>query len=100
MAACPALTVTPSSNVQPDTQAIAQAIATLGVGGQNAANGQHARARGLDRSDFLDSVEKAWSQLDRETFPVMHDLAPQVRAHNDRVDFLAGIDIILRDIAR
>ena len=41
----------------------------LGVGGWNAANGQLARARGLDRSDFLDAVATAWSQLDPDWYP-------------------------------
>lgn len=72
----------------------------LGVGGRNAANGQLARSRGLDRSDFLASVANAWSQLDAETFPFTRSLAPQVRTHDDRADFLAGINLILKGIAR
>jgi hypothetical protein len=35
----------------------------LGVAGRNAANGQFARVRGLDRSDFLEAVATMWSQL-------------------------------------
>jgi AcrR family transcriptional regulator len=70
----------------------------LGVGGQNAANGQLARTRGLDRSDFLEAVSTAWSQLDPEEYPFARSVAGQLRAHDDRVDFLAGIDLILRGI--
>lgn len=70
----------------------------LGVGGRNAGNGQLARARGLDRSDFLEAVEKAWSQLDPQAYPFTRSVAAQVRAHDDRVDFLAGIDLILGGI--
>jgi AcrR family transcriptional regulator len=70
----------------------------LGVGGQNAANGQLARARGLDRSDFLEAVATAWSRLDAQEYPFTRSVAGQVRAHDDRVDFLAGIDLILRGI--
>jgi AcrR family transcriptional regulator len=70
----------------------------LGVGGRNAANGQLARARGLDRSDFLEAVATAWSQLDPHEYPFTRSVAGQVRAHDDRVDFLAGIDLILRGI--
>ncbi len=70
----------------------------LGVAGRNAANGQFARMRGLDRSDFLEVVSTAWSQLDREEFPFARSLAARMRAHNDRNDFLAGIDLILRGI--
>jgi AcrR family transcriptional regulator len=71
----------------------------LGVGGQNAANGQFARALGVDRSDFLATVSTAWSELDPDTYPFVRSLAGQLRAHDDRVDFLAGIDLILGGIA-
>jgi AcrR family transcriptional regulator len=70
----------------------------LGVGGQNAANGQLARARGIDRSDFLEAVATMWSQLDPQEYPFTRSVAGQVRAHDDRIDFLAGIDLILRGI--
>ena len=70
----------------------------LGVGGQNAANGQFARTRGVDRSDFLEAVATAWSQLDPDEYPFARSVAGQLRAHDDRVDFLAGIDLILNGI--
>jgi AcrR family transcriptional regulator len=70
----------------------------LGVGGQNAANGQLARTRGLDRSDFLKAVATVWSQLDPHEYPFARSLAGQLRAHDDRMDFLAGIDLILKGI--
>jgi len=70
----------------------------LGVGGQNAANAQFARTRGLDRSDFLDAVSTVWSQLDPDEYPFARSVAGQLRAHDDRMDFLAGIDLILRGI--
>jgi AcrR family transcriptional regulator len=71
----------------------------LGVSRQNAANGQLARTRGLDRSDFLEAVSNAWSQLDPEEYPFARSVTGQIRDHDDRVDFLAGIDLILRGIA-
>jgi AcrR family transcriptional regulator len=70
----------------------------LGVGGQNAANGQLARTRGLDRSDFLNAMSTAWSQLDPDEYPFARSVAGQLRAHDDRLDFLTGIDLILRGI--
>ena len=70
----------------------------LGVGGQNAANGQLARTQGLDRDDFLEGVAAMWSQLDPREYPFTHSLAAQVRSHDDRADFLAGIDLILKGI--
>jgi AcrR family transcriptional regulator len=71
----------------------------LGVGGQNAANGQTARNRGLDRANFLETTSTTWSQLDPDEYPFTHSIAGQLRAHDDRVDFLAGIDLILGGIA-
>ena len=70
----------------------------LGVGGRNATNGQLARARALDRDEFLASVANAWSQLDPQAYPFTRSLAAHVRTHDDRVDFLAGINLILRGI--
>ncbi len=70
----------------------------LGVAGRNAANGQLARTQGLDRSDFLNAVSTVWSQLDPEEYPFARSMAGQMRAHDDRKDFLAGIDLILRGI--
>jgi len=67
----------------------------LGVSRQNAANGQLARTRGLDRSDFLEAVSTAWSQLDPKEYPFARSVARQIRDHDDRMDFLAGIDLIL-----
>ena len=70
----------------------------LGVAGRNAANGQLARTRGLDRADFLEAVSTVWSHLDPEEYPFARSLVAQMRAHDDRKDFLAGIDLILKGI--
>jgi AcrR family transcriptional regulator len=70
----------------------------LGVGGQNAANAQYAQAHKLDRTDFLEALAKAWSQLDPDEYPFARSFAAQLPRHDDRVDFLAGIDLILRGI--
>jgi AcrR family transcriptional regulator len=70
----------------------------LGVGGRNAANGQYGRTHGLDRSDFLEAVSAEWSQLDPEEYSFVRSLAAPLRAHDDRKDFLAGIDLILKGI--
>ncbi len=70
----------------------------LGVSRQNAANGQLARIRGLDRSEFLEGVATAWGQLDAKVYPFSRSVAGQIRDHDDRVDFGAGIDLILRGI--
>ena len=70
----------------------------LGVAGQNAANGQLGRTMGVDRSDFLEVVSNAWSRLDPDRYPFTRSVAGQLRAHDDRSDFLAGIDLILHGI--
>ena len=71
----------------------------LGVGGQNAANGQLAREQNLDRSNFLDSMAATWAMLDPAEYPFAHAVAAQMREHDDREDFLAGIDLLLAGLA-
>ncbi|MGX9697601.1 TetR/AcrR family transcriptional regulator [Janthinobacterium lividum] len=67
----------------------------LGVSGQNAANAAIARGKGLERAHFLDTMAGAWSRLDAQAFPFARKVAGQLRAHDDREDFLAGIDLIV-----
>ena len=67
----------------------------LGVSGQNAANAVIAREQGLERAHFLDTLAGAWSRLDAQAFPFARKVAGQLRAHDDREDFLAGIDLIV-----
>ena len=68
----------------------------LGVGGQNAANAQAAQARGAERAEVLGAVAKHWSQLDAQAYPFVRSVAAQMSAHDDRADFLVGIDLILQ----
>ncbi|MFE1934760.1 TetR/AcrR family transcriptional regulator [Streptomyces sp. NPDC059474] len=69
----------------------------LGAAGQNAANG-----RGLgpdvDRGEFLAAASRAWQELDPEEYPFTRAVAEQMREHDDREQFLAGIDLILTGI--
>ncbi|MDN3261166.1 TetR family transcriptional regulator [Streptomyces sp. CSDS2] len=69
----------------------------LGVAGQNAANTRAARAN-PDRDAFLDAVATAWRELDPVEYAFTRDVAGQLRAHDDRAEFLAGIDLILAGI--
>jgi AcrR family transcriptional regulator len=71
----------------------------VGVAGQNAANARIGQERALDRSTFLDALATQWSQLDAAAFPFVRSAAAQLRAHDDRADFVAGIDLILDGIA-
>ncbi len=65
----------------------------LGVAGQNAANAR--RVCEGDRTEFLATVAARWTQHDPAHYPFVHQVAPQLRDHDDREQFLAGIDLIL-----
>ncbi|MCX4728581.1 TetR/AcrR family transcriptional regulator [Streptomyces sp. NPDC090052] len=69
----------------------------LGVAGQNAANARlHAHV--TDRAEFLGSVAAQWTQLDPAEYPFVHQVAAQLSEHDDREQFLAGIDLFLAGI--
>jgi hypothetical protein len=69
----------------------------LGLAGQYAA-GARLLPRETDRSAFLATVAAQWAQLDPAEYPFMHQMATQLREHDDREQFLAGIDLILAGI--
>jgi hypothetical protein len=65
--------------------------------------GQYAAAARLippetDRTAFLETVAARWAQLDPAQYPFMHQVATQLPEHDDREQFLAGIDLILAGI--
>lgn len=70
----------------------------VGVAGQNAVNARLLPG-GTDRSDFLSAVVARWTQLNPAAYPFVHQMAEQLREHDDREQFLAGIDLILAGIA-
>ncbi|MFC8383052.1 TetR/AcrR family transcriptional regulator [Nocardia sp. NPDC057272] len=70
----------------------------LGVAGQNAANAR-LEVREGDRSAFLGAVAARWTPHDPAEFPFAHQIAEQLREHDDREQFLAGIDFVLAGIA-
>jgi AcrR family transcriptional regulator len=70
----------------------------LGVAGQNAANAQYARTNEINRSNFLEAVSTSWLQLDPDEYPFARSVAGQLRSHDDRTDFLAGINLFLKGI--
>jgi AcrR family transcriptional regulator len=69
----------------------------LGLAGQYAA-GARLLAPDTDRSAFLATVAARWAQLDPAQYPFMRQVAAQLREHDDREQFLAGIDLILAGI--
>jgi AcrR family transcriptional regulator len=70
----------------------------FGVAGQNAANARALATSNLDRSAFLATVAAQWAQLDPAKYPSLHKAGTQLREHDDREQFLAGIDLILAGI--
>lgn len=70
----------------------------LGVACQNAANATMARRLELDREQFLGGMAEEWSRLDAAIFPFTQDISSQLSAHDDRDDFLTGVDLILAGI--
>ena len=69
----------------------------LGLAGQYAAAARLI-PRDTDRSAFLATVAARWTQRDPAEYPFVHQVAAQLREHDDREQFLAGIDLILAGI--
>lgn len=69
----------------------------IGESRENAANGR-AYEPPPDRAEFLETVAAAWKALDPHEYPFTRNVADQLRAHDDRAEFLAGIDLILAGI--
>lgn len=69
----------------------------LGVAGQNAANAR-LHADGTDREAFLGAVAAQWVELDPARYPFVRRVAARLPDHDDREQFLAGIDLILAGI--
>ncbi|MDF0528804.1 TetR/AcrR family transcriptional regulator C-terminal domain-containing protein [Tsukamurella sp. 8F] len=65
----------------------------LGVAGQNAANARMRHTAG--RNEVLAGAAELWASRDPAAYPFLHRAAEQLRDHDDREQFLAGIDLIL-----
>lgn len=70
----------------------------LGVSGQNAGNRGEIEP-GSDRAAFLAQEAARWLALDAAEYPFTRSLVDQLREHDDRAEFLAGIDLILAGIS-
>jgi AcrR family transcriptional regulator len=64
---------------------------------QNAANGRLYNPS-PDRTEFLEQLAAQWQALDPDAFPFTRNAAKQLREHDDRAEFLAGVDLILAGI--
>ncbi|MGW1878940.1 TetR/AcrR family transcriptional regulator [Streptomyces sp. NPDC001975] len=69
----------------------------LGAAGQNAVNAG-APGPDTDREEFLGAVSTAWKELDPDDYPFTRAVADHMREHDDREQFLAGIDYVLTGI--
>ncbi|MCD2194524.1 TetR/AcrR family transcriptional regulator [Actinomycetospora endophytica] len=70
----------------------------LGVAGQNAANARVLAHDDADRSTYLATVAAQWEDLDPERYPFVRRAATRLADHDDRAQFLAGVDLILAGI--
>lgn len=71
----------------------------LGVAGQNAANARIFADTNADRSVFLGAIATEWSRLDPDRYPFVHKAAARLPDHDDRDQFLSGVNIFLAGIA-
>ncbi len=69
----------------------------LGLAGQYAV-GSRNYAGDMDRTAFLRTVAAQWAQLDPAQHPFVRQVAARLPEHDDRAQFLAGIDLILTGI--
>jgi hypothetical protein len=86
-----------TTNTCGTTSSSRRANYVLGLAGQYAA-ATRLLARDTDRSAFLATVAARWAQLDPTQYPFVHQVAAQLPGHDDREQFLAGIDLILAGI--
>jgi AcrR family transcriptional regulator len=66
----------------------------LGLAAQYAA-GARLFSRDMDRTAFLGTVAARWRQLDALEHPFVREIARDLPQHDDREQFLAGVDLIL-----
>ena len=70
----------------------------LGLAGQYAVGSRHF-VGDMDRTTFLRAVAAQWAQLDPAEHPFVRQVAAHLPEHDDREQFLAGIDLILAGVA-
>lgn len=69
----------------------------LGLAGQYAVGSRHF-AGDMDRGAFLRVIAGQWAQLDPTQYPFVRQVAAHLPDHDDREQFLAGVDLILAGI--
>jgi AcrR family transcriptional regulator len=68
----------------------------LGIAAQHAA--AERLPRDTERLAHLTAIATGWAQLDPAEYPFVRQLAGQLPGHDDREQFLAGIDLVLTGI--
>ncbi|MFJ8028863.1 TetR/AcrR family transcriptional regulator [Streptomyces sp. NPDC096311] len=71
----------------------------LGVAAQNAANARFRAGSDTGRETFLENAATQWAQIDPARYPFVHAAATQLGEHDDREQFLVGVDIFLAGIS-
>lgn len=71
----------------------------LGVAAQNAANAQLRADGNADRETFLENAATQWAQVDPGRYPFVYAAATRLGEHDDREQFLVGVDIFLAGIS-
>jgi AcrR family transcriptional regulator len=69
----------------------------LGVAAQHAA--AERLPRDTERSAHLATIAAGWARLDPAEYPFVRKLAAQLPGHDDREQFLAGVNLVLAGIA-
>ncbi|HIC7213436.1 TetR/AcrR family transcriptional regulator [Burkholderia stabilis] len=70
----------------------------FGLAGQYAA-GARLHPRDTAQPEIVATVAERWAQLEPAQYPFVRKVAAQLAAHDEREQFLAGIDLILAGIA-
>ena len=70
----------------------------IGVGRHNAAQATDVEP-GTSRPQVLGAIAAAWKKLNPDEFPFIHSIAAQLPGHDDREQFLAGVDLFLAGIS-
>jgi AcrR family transcriptional regulator len=70
----------------------------IGVSVQNAANGRVFQPP-ADRTAVLAKESARWKDFDAHEYPFLRSVATQLPKHDDRAEFLSGVELILAGIA-
>ncbi|MDH5149053.1 TetR/AcrR family transcriptional regulator [Brevibacterium casei] len=69
----------------------------IGVAGQMSRNAE-AAGEGSNQAEWLDARASEWERTDPEEYPFLHRIAGDFRDHDDREQFVAGLDLIIAGI--